>query len=235
MNGINRRQILEWTVMASSALAIGAGCGSSSGATGASSGSGGSDGSGGSSSGSDDVTQLNGLLALEYLGIDAYTAGAGILGKPPSGDPLAALAPTLLKVAVHFQQQHKDHATAIEAAVKAAGGKPIDASSVSFQLPTGFKPSITNVLKLAANAEKGAALSYAQVVSKMSAVDDRFLATAISGDESQHFIVLYVILKGIAQPGMNIASMTDAIVQASFVAGVGSFSGLDEVPDLAYS
>jgi len=231
MNAINRRQILEWSLMASSAIAVGAGCGSSSSATGASSGSG---GSGGSGSSGDDVDALNGLLAVEYLGIDAYTAGAGILKSPPSGDPLASLAPTLLQVAVHFQQQHKDHATALQAAITAAGGKPAASSSVSFQLPTGFKPSITNVLKLAANAEKGAALGYAQVVSTMSAVNDRFLATAISGDESQHFIVLYVILKGIAQPGMNLASMTDAIVQTSFVTGVGAFSGLDKVPDLSY-
>ncbi len=178
---------------------------------------------------------MNALLALEYAAIAAYTAGAGIISSPPAGDPLAALGPTLLLVATHFQQQHKDHATALVAAVTAAGGKPVDEASFTFTAPPGFTPSITNVLKLASNAEKDAAVAYTQLVGKLGVVDNRFLASSISGDESQHFIVLYVILKGIAQPGMNLTAMTNLVVQTSFVSGVGTFSGLETVPDLAYS
>jgi hypothetical protein len=233
MNQVNRRQILGWTAMASSAIVVAAGCGGSSGST-ASSGSSSSGGPGGSAGTGGDAASLNALLAIEYAGIQAYSAGAGILSNPPSGDPLASLAPTLLEVATHFQQQHKDHAAALVTALKAAGGTPIDASSVSFMLPANFKPSITNVLKLAANAEKEAAVTYTQLVAQMNVASDRFLASAISGDEAQHFIVLYVLLKGIAQPGMNLSAMTAAVVPTSFVSGVGAFPGLQMVADLAY-
>ncbi len=102
------------------------------------------------------VPLLNALLSAEWAAIATYAAGAAILSSPPSGDPLASSAPVFLAVATHFQAQHTAHAGALVSAVNALGGTAVAQSAVSFTAPTGFSATVTNVLKLAANAEKAA-------------------------------------------------------------------------------
>jgi hypothetical protein len=183
-----------------------------------------------------DITVLNALLSAEYGAIKAYDAGAAILMAPPAGDPQAGSAGVLLAVAGRFQQQHRDHAAQISMAVTAAGGTPVAESSVTFTAPAGFTGSVVNVLKLACNAEKGAAIAYNGAVRALGTTTRRFLATTIEGDETQHFIVLYLLLKAAVTP--NAAALITGvpnIVPASFVSNLGGTNGLQAVADLAYT
>jgi len=185
----------------------------------------------------EDGVVLNALLTAEYQAIKAYDAGAAILSAPPVGDPQAASAPVLLAVAARFQQQHRDHAAQIVTAVRAAGATPVTEASVTFTAPAGFTATILNVLKLACNAEKGAAVAYNGAVRALGTTARRFLATTIEGDETQHFIVLYLLLKGSVTPNAaNLVGGIDLIVPKSFVSNIESTTnGLQSVADLAYT
>ena len=67
-----------------------------------------------------DVDILNTALALEYEGIAAYQVGA------ESG----LLQPPVLKLAVGFQSDHKQHAEALAKAITKLGGMPVQSQSV---------------------------------------------------------------------------------------------------------
>ncbi len=184
-----------------------------------------------------DGVVLNALLTAEYQAIKAYDAGAAILMSPPVGDPQATSAPVLLAVAARFQQQHRDHAAQIVTAVRAAGATPVTEASVTFTAPAGFTGTILNVLKLACNAEKAAAVAYNGAVRALGTTARRFLASTIEGDETQHFIVLYLLLKGSVTPNAaNLVGGIDLIVPKAFVSNIESTTnGLQTVADLAYT
>jgi hypothetical protein len=140
----------------------------------------------------------------------------------------------LLQIALHWQGHHREHAAALAAEITRLGGAPVAAADVIFTAPAWFAPSVLNVLKLACNAERVAAISYNRAVGALEARGSRYVAGAIQGTESQHFTVLYAILKGTAQPGPAIAAMVDQIVATAFVSPVGGARSLQDVPDLAY-
>lgn len=227
-----RRSVL-FALAASSVAPALAACSSSSTPMGSPDAGGGKDAGGGTDAGaSADVMVLNGLLSDEYAAIAAYQAAAPYLSKPDKTDPGAALAPVVLQIALHFASQHQDHATALVAAIKALDGTPVSSSSVKFTPPKGFSLNVINILKLAANAERAAAVVYNQNVQTLRAATNRFLAAAISGDEAQHFIVLDAILAGVAQAGPALSTSTAKdVVPASFLASVGVGESLADVPD----
>jgi len=182
-----------------------------------------------------DIEPLNALLTAEYLAIAAYTAGAGLIGAAPMEDPLFPLAGVITDVAVSFQSHHQLHAEALVAAIEGLDGEPVDQQTVTdtFVPPQGLvdNPTIANVLKFAAGAERGAAIAYNQVLGGLESAQQRFLATAIEGDETQHFIVLAALVLGLADPGANLDSGTAAlVVPAPFVYTVGGEDGLNDVP-----
>jgi len=184
----------------------------------------------------DDVGALNGLLQAEYDAIAAYTAGAGILMSPPANDPLASAAPVVLAVAVHFQSQHKDHAKLLAATVQSLGGKPVDPGSGTFTAPPGFTPSVLNVIRLAANAEKAAAVAYNEGVKVVSSGDNAEILAAIGGNETQHYVLLSLVAQGIAGPTATTMANASDFVPESFVSTVGKgTTGLEAVPDFTYA
>jgi len=183
-----------------------------------------------------DATLLNALLSAEWAAIAAYTAGAQYLGAPDGGDPMASAAPTVLAVAQHFAQQHQDHATQLSAAVTAAGGTPVAQSSVTFTPPNGWTASVLNVLKLAANAEKAAAIAYTDTLKQISAAAAAQLVASIGGDETQHYTILSLIILGVAAPTADTLSMATDVVPRSFTASPGTgVEGLETVPDFTYA
>jgi hypothetical protein len=190
----------------------------------------------GQDSGTDapDVMALNALLTAEYAAVKAYDAGAAILMAPPAMDPLAGIAPVALAVAGRFQQQHRDHAEVLAETITAARGTPVDEASVMFTPPAGFSSGVLNVLKLACNAEKAASIAYNNTVQVLTQHSNRVLASAIEGDETQHFIVLYAILKGVAAPGPMVM-MVDKVVPTSFVTTIADKPGLETVPALMFT
>lgn len=183
-----------------------------------------------------DVVLLNALLTAEYGAIKAYTAGAGLLGASTLPDsPFKSAAPVILEIAKHWQQQHKDHASVLVDTIKAAKGTPVDESKVGFTAPQGLvdKPTVENVMRLACNAERAAAIAYNGVVEQLKLADNRYLAASIEGDESQHFVVLYVLLKGHVAPTAALTtSAATSVVPVSFLSKTANFNGLESVSDL---
>jgi len=187
---------------------------------------------------------LEALLNAEYRAINTYTAGAGIIGAAPDTDPLKPLADTITAVALRFQSQHKDHSDALKVALRAAlaaegvaeadveGRIPTDATfEAPEELAVEANKTIENVLILALNAEKNAAVAYTTVVKAlMGATEEmkgyRFLANSIGGDESQHFIVLAALALSLAAPGPNVGAddAVGKIVPKSFVSTIEALS-----------
>jgi rubrerythrin len=189
-----------------------------------------------------DNAPLNALLAAEYDAIATYTAGAGIV----TADTVtpAGAKDTVLKVAVHFQNQHKQHAAALKALIEANGGTPV-ADMNKASIPASFTnasppPDTLAVLKLAADKERAAAFTYAQVMQNLSTAAAAKLAASIGGVESQHFVVLYLLIEGLIAPNANTNSMANLVVPADFILDVGladsvnldNFPALDQL--LAY-
>ncbi len=184
-----------------------------------------------------DIVPLNNLLAAEYGAIKAYEAGIPILTMPPAGDPQAAVGPVISVIATNWQNQHREHAAQLRTAITAIGGTPVAESTVTFTAPTGFTGTVRNVMVLACNAEKAAAIAYNAAVKNMSSASSRYLATNIEGAETQHFVILYTLLKQVVAPNVAmIITMTGEVAPKAFVANVGGMTnGLTAIADFTYS
>lgn len=177
-----------------------------------------------------DVEQLNALLSAEYKAIDAYTQGAVVLTDQKTNGPTQEardLAALVLAVAVEFRSDHQAHAALLDKTVRDLQGTPVSAADAKFTLPTGFKPSTLNVMKLAANAERSAAIAYNGVIRELSAANLRFLGSSIEGDETQHFMVLYALIEGLAVPTASLSPTmnADQVVPRAFVSSTVSLGG----------
>ena len=167
----NRREFLRGSgaVLSASAIALLAGCNTvSAGDKKASAG-----------TAANDVGILNGALAAEQQAIAAYQMGAesGLLQK------------TVLDLAVQFQGHHKAHADLLAATVKQLGGSPV-APLARYNFPTDKLKNQADVLRFAAELERGAVSAY---LSAVPILDNRELAKAaasILGDEAMHWAVL---------------------------------------------
>ena len=130
-----------------------------------------------------DVAILNVALGLEWEAIAAYQLGAesGLLDKPA------------LDVAVLFQSQHKEHAAALSGAIQQMGGRPMAAKSnreYATALNAGSLQSGTDVLRLAAKLEKGAANAYLGVIPSFESPDLAQVSGRLAADETMHWTVL---------------------------------------------
>jgi hypothetical protein len=173
-----------------------------------------------------DVDSMNALLEAELDAIATYTSDAAVLTSADASDPNAAIAPTVLAVATQFQSHHKDHAAALTSLIKASGGTPV--ASGTAQIPTGFKPSVLNVIGLAANAERAAAIAYVSTLKTLSSTSAATLAASIGGVEAEHFVFLYALADGLLQGTALTTAMATSVVPTSFIVQVGAgTSGLD--------
>lgn len=182
-----------------------------------------------------DIAPLNALLTAEYSAITAYTAGAALINMATDEDPLYTLRQVIVAVAVDIQSQHRLHAEALVDAIEALGGAPVEEADVAadFEPPAALvaNPSISNVLKFAAGAERAAAIAYNQVIAGLEDAKHRFIAASIEGDETQHFIVLTALVLGLANPGPNLGVETAVdVVPEPFVSKVGDVTGLETAP-----
>jgi len=207
--------------------------GASAGAAGEAAGAGGEGGAGATADA--DIVPLNALLSAEYNAITAYSAGAGLIGAATTTDTLYALRDVITDIAVSIQSQHRLHAAALVDAIEALDGTPVKEGDVAgkFKAPSALlaNPTISNVLKFAAGAERGASVAYNQVLAGMEDAQLRFLASSIEGDESQHFIVLAALVLGLASPGPNLSEASAVkVFPEAFVSTVGTHAGLDALP-----
>ena len=168
-----------------------------------------------------DNTILNTLLTGEYDAVATYTAGAALIAADTG--TAQATRDIVTSVAVHFQDQHKQHAAALKALISANGGTPATDTMVA-KIPTSF-PTVattTDVMKLAADKEKHAAIAYAEVMKTLSTSAAAKLVASIGGVESQHFVVLYLLVEGLISANDNTKMNPALIVPAAFVLNVGA-------------
>lgn len=189
---------------------------------------------GGSDAGTNpDVGSVNALLAAEYKAIDAYAQGAAVLQQDSS-----SLGQLVLAVAVEFQKDHKDHAVLLEKTVRALGGTPTTEAENKFTLPSGFVANTTNVMKLACNEERRAAVAYNQVIKGLKDKNNRYIAAAIQGDETMHYVVLAALIEGLAVPtsALTPTQNADKVVPQAYASSTvdfGGSTGLQSEVDLA--
>lgn len=166
-----------------------------------------------------DNTVLNALLTAEYDAIATYTAGAGIIADDEATPE--ATRTLVTNVAVHFQSQHKEHAAALKAMIEENGGEPV-ADSMMAAIPDSFDdPTTVGVMKLAADKEKQAAVAYANVMKSISTQAAAKLVASIGAIETQHFVVLYLLVEGLIAANAMTAMSPTLVVPAAFVLDVG--------------
>jgi rubrerythrin len=122
-----------------------------------------------------DAEILNGALDLEHTAIAVYTAGAPLL----KGD--------VLKLGRQFLSQEKEHADALETAIRDAGGRP------NRPKPSYDFPSVTDqagTLKLATMIENVAIAAYLDAIPRLASGDLRATAASIVTSEAEHLSVL---------------------------------------------
>lgn len=182
---------------------------------------------------------LNALLTAEYDAIATYTAGAGLIAADT--DTPQATRDLVTDVAVHFQDQHKQHAAALKKMIEDNDGTPV-VDSMEAKIPESFdEPTTVGVMKLAADKEKQAAVAYANVMKSISTGAAAKLVASIGAIETQHFVVLYLLVEGLIEANAMTAASPTLIVPAAFVLDVGgagttnleTFAALDDLLELS--
>jgi rubrerythrin len=181
-----------------------------------------------------DNTTLNALLAAEYDAIATYTAGADIIMGDSGTDQ--AVRDLVSDVATHFRSQHVDHAAALKKLIQDNKGTPVDDAGKA-KFPDKFPMSgatTTDVIKLAADKEKQASYTYAQVMETISTQTAAKLVASIGGVETQHFVVLYLLAEGLIKATDKTKAMASLVVPAAFVLDVGAAGtvNLENFPEL---
>ncbi|MCP3166001.1 ferritin-like domain-containing protein [Myxococcus qinghaiensis] len=185
-----------------------------------------------------EASALNTLLVAEYTLLDAYAQSAVILTdardapwRPQEERDLAALA---LALATEFQQDHEAHAALLSTTVTNLGGTAVREDDARFTPPPGFRPSVGNVLKLAANEERRAAIALNRVLKGLQTPEHRFILASIEGVDTQHFMVLKALIDALVD--VTPALDTARVVPQPFVSStesLGGGSGLEALPLLA--
>lgn len=130
-----------------------------------------------------DAAILNVALGLEYEAIAAYqlAAESGLVTRE------------VLPVALMFQSHHKEHATALETAVRKLGGAPVAPKRTADYAQSLNATSLknqTDVLMLAASLEQGAANAYLGAIPSFADKEIAKAAGRIAADETMHWTVL---------------------------------------------
>ena len=126
-----------------------------------------------------DSNILNTALGAELEAVAAYQVAAesGLLDKP------------VLALATQFQGHHRAHADVLGKTVTKLGGKPV-AAKARYSIPTEKLKTQADVLRFAAQLEKGAVSAYLNAVPVFGNRDLAKAAASILGDEAMHWAVL---------------------------------------------
>ena len=130
-----------------------------------------------------DVRILNTALGAELEAVAAYQLGA------ESG----LLSPGAKSIALQFQGHHKQHAHVLAGTIRKLGGRAADPRA-KYDFPTEKLKVEADVLRFAAELERGAVSAY---LSAVPLFQDRALAHAaasILGDEAMHWAVFRQVL-----------------------------------------
>lgn len=131
------------------------------------------------SGGGADIAILNTALGAEREAIAAYQLGAD------SG----LLELGVKSLALKFQGHHKAHADLLAATIAQLGGRPVEAKS-KYDFPLEKLKSQADVLRFAAQLERGAVSAYLGAVPVFDNRDLSRAAASILGDEAMHWAIL---------------------------------------------
>lgn len=184
---------------------------------------------------SDDLAVLKALIRAERNAIKTYEAGAGVIDAATNVDPLFSFAGIIKAIALHYRQQHVDHEAKLVKYLTNQGGSD-DVGAGTAQIPAGFVGNIKNVVDLATNAERAAAIAYTDVQKSLNNADNAELAAAIGADETQHFVVLQLVARGFVVPPNSVANQPAAALAdtarkfapRSFAVAIDGAPGLDD-------
>ena len=165
-----------------------------------------------------DAAKLNTLLRAEYDAILTYGVAEGYLMNPDMTDSDRGAAAIVREVCTYFKSHHTQHAERLATLVMSLGGTPVGRGEVlTPTLPMPFRATVMNLIKLAANKEKKAAIEYVKTLQSISSATAAELVAAIGGVETQHFVMLYLVAKN----GFTVQSMmpmVQALAPRPFVA-----------------
>lgn len=122
-----------------------------------------------------DVEILNGVLDLELQAVEAYKAAAG------------RMRGSVLEIGKLFLAHEQEHADALSAAIKDAGGRANRPKS-SYEFPR--MRTQQDALRLAVELEDTAIAAYIDALPKFSQGELRAMASAIITAEAEHAAVL---------------------------------------------
>jgi hypothetical protein len=148
--------------------------------------------------------------SLENLAVFAYNAGltAATAGK------LGAVPPAVATFATTAKSQHKQHAAAWNAVLKANGKKPITETNPTLtptiQAAFAKVTDVTGLAQLALMLEMTAAATYQAETSKLKGTSATALSASIEPVEMQHIAILYYVM------GMYPGSQTTAGTPLAF-------------------
>jgi rubrerythrin len=125
-----------------------------------------------------DIDTLNVALGLEHEAIAAYQVGA------ESG----LLKPDVLKVAVGFQSDHKQHRDILAKTIGQLGGTAV--ADMKHKFPVEKLKNQGDVLRFALGLEIGAASAYLSTIPGFENRDLAKAAASIMGVETQHVAIL---------------------------------------------
>jgi hypothetical protein len=137
-----------------------------------------------------DVRILNTAIAAEHEAVAAYKLGA------ESG----LLSAGVLKVALTFQGHHKAHIEILAGTVGKLGGQAVSAKN-SYNFPIKQLKQESDVLKFAAELERGAVSAYAGAIPLFENNDLAKAAASILADEAMHWAILRQALNLDPVPG----------------------------------
>lgn len=126
-----------------------------------------------------DVAILNDALSLELTAVEAYTRAGQLLQG------------AVAAVGASFLEQEREHAAAIERAVKDLGGRP---TKEVLELDFSDIGSQEDALQFATNLENVAIAAYVDSIPKLSSGDLRATAAQIVANEAEHVTVLQAAL-----------------------------------------
>ena len=129
-----------------------------------------------------DIDTLNVALGLEHEAIAAYQVGAesGLLKKD------------MLKVAVGFQSDHKQHRDILAKTIGQLGGMAV--ADMKHKFPVEKLKNQADVLRFALGLEMGAASAYLGTIPGFENRDLAKAAASIMGVETQHVAILKSVL-----------------------------------------
>ena len=145
-----------------------------------------------------DATIARTAASLENLAVTVYQTAIDNASK-------LGISAAVGSVAKLFQDHHRAHAAAFNAAATASGGKaytePNPVALAEFKATIDGLKTETDVLKFARDLETIAAQTYQAVTPSLSTTTLRKSTMAIGGVEARHVALLATVLKETAVPG----------------------------------